>query len=280
MDQIDIECKQHRPGGTKIELDKTEYHFQPLADGAHVAAVADDAHVARLLSIPEAYKLYRGKEVAAAVAAQYTVKIDDIGAVAGLSLMNAIQSGEPVAPVALKDDAKAKALTSLITAITAPFDPLWVATDTPSGDTPPVHDILLGSSVHPYSFDIHGRAYSIGDVIEKAHAATGMSVEDWNLLQDETRADFIDEQLETIQAAGPVSREPAPSAPPAWPAIAAPTVKIEPEAKVVDPVRADLEAQYKELYGKPAHYRMSVDKLRAMIAEFDGRTASTPKKKK
>jgi hypothetical protein len=62
---MDIECRLRRPGGSKIEIGNTEYHFKPLSDGAHVAAVADEQHQDRLLGIPEAYKLYRGKATGA-----------------------------------------------------------------------------------------------------------------------------------------------------------------------------------------------------------------------
>ena len=54
-----IECKNQREGGSLIDIGGTEYHFQPLADGAHVADVANEEHVERFLSIPEAYCLYR-----------------------------------------------------------------------------------------------------------------------------------------------------------------------------------------------------------------------------
>lgn len=58
---MDIECKIHRNGGTKTTIETTEYHFAPLPDGAHVAAVDNEAHADRFLSISEAYKLYRGE---------------------------------------------------------------------------------------------------------------------------------------------------------------------------------------------------------------------------
>ena len=58
-----IECKNKREGGSLIDIGGTEYHFQPLADGAHVADVANEEHVERFLSIPEAYGIYKaGKE--------------------------------------------------------------------------------------------------------------------------------------------------------------------------------------------------------------------------
>lgn len=56
-----LECILKRKEGTRVELGGLEYHFEPLADGAHVAEVADNAHMDRLLAVPEAYKVYHGK---------------------------------------------------------------------------------------------------------------------------------------------------------------------------------------------------------------------------
>lgn len=57
-----IECILRREGGTRAEIGGIEYHFEPLADGAHVAEIANDEHADRFLAIPEAYKVYRGKD--------------------------------------------------------------------------------------------------------------------------------------------------------------------------------------------------------------------------
>jgi hypothetical protein len=57
-----IECILKREGGTTTDLGGIEYHFEPLADGAHVAEVTSEAHIDRFLAIPEGYKVYHGKE--------------------------------------------------------------------------------------------------------------------------------------------------------------------------------------------------------------------------
>ncbi len=57
-----IECTLKRQGGTKAELGGIEYHFEPLADGAHVAEITEVAHIDRFLSIPEGYKVYHGSD--------------------------------------------------------------------------------------------------------------------------------------------------------------------------------------------------------------------------
>ena len=53
-----IECKLHREGGTKVQLNGKEYHFAPQPDGSHVAEVTDEDHIAQLLAIPEGYKIH------------------------------------------------------------------------------------------------------------------------------------------------------------------------------------------------------------------------------
>ena len=55
-----IESIIKRKAGTKIDFPTASYHFKPNDEGAHVAEVEDEAHIARLLSIPEGYRLYQG----------------------------------------------------------------------------------------------------------------------------------------------------------------------------------------------------------------------------
>lgn len=57
-----IECILKRDGGTKTDIGGVLYHFEPLADGAHVAEITEEAHIDRFLAIPEGYKVYHGKE--------------------------------------------------------------------------------------------------------------------------------------------------------------------------------------------------------------------------
>lgn len=56
-----IECKLIRDGGTFVTLGGTNYHFAPTVTAGgvrHIAEVKDKEHIERLLSIPEAYRLY------------------------------------------------------------------------------------------------------------------------------------------------------------------------------------------------------------------------------
>jgi len=55
-----IQCIAQRDGGSKVDIDGIEYHFEPLADGCHVADIEDTKHQDRFLGLSEGYKLYRG----------------------------------------------------------------------------------------------------------------------------------------------------------------------------------------------------------------------------
>lgn len=168
-----IECKLHREGGTKAEIDGTEYHFAPQDDGAHVAFVANERHQDRFLSISEAYRLYRPK---------------------------GIDQSEPAQPATV---------------------------------------ILLGSNVHPATFDINGKTWQLGDVV--ALAAAPFEPEEWNELSDEARADMIDEQLDKLQA--------------------------EQAAQDTTGQIDELRAQYEAKFGKKPHHRLSADKIREALAQ-------------
>lgn len=85
-----IQCKLHRPGGSKIAFgkgrDAVTYHFKPVDSKAdhndiripHVAEVNDKEHIGKLLGITEAYEVYDGTapQAAAEPAAASTGKKD------------------------------------------------------------------------------------------------------------------------------------------------------------------------------------------------------------
>lgn len=52
-----IESVLRRPGGTRVDLFGTEYHFVPQVDGREIADITDPVHVSRFLAIPEGYRL-------------------------------------------------------------------------------------------------------------------------------------------------------------------------------------------------------------------------------
>lgn len=68
-------------------------------------------------------------------------------------------------------------------------------------DTPPPS--LLGSSVQPESFELSdGNVLSLGDVVGRAYAVSGLSVEDWNALEDSAREALIAETVDKLSGEG------------------------------------------------------------------------------
>ncbi|HIE1098253.1 hypothetical protein [Stenotrophomonas maltophilia] len=61
---------------------------------------------------------------------------------------------------------------------------------------------LLGSSVQPASFELpDGSVLLLGDVVARAHAASGLSVEDWNALDETAREVAIAETVGNLSSA-------------------------------------------------------------------------------
>jgi hypothetical protein len=104
--------------------------------------------------------------------------------------------------------------------------------------------ILLGSSEHEANYTIGGTNYALGDVVALAHTASGLSVDEWNDLTDNSRADLIDEQLDKIKGAG---QDGGTGAPP--------------------DERAELAAQYKAKFSRPAHHSWDAAAIRAKLAD-------------
>lgn len=167
---MDIESKIKREGGTHVKLGATNYHFAPLADGAHVATVEDEDHIDRFLSITEGYRLYRGENVALA----------------------------PSLPLQTMNYTDGMSATG-----TAPLPPI-----SPDQQESGI-EALYGSSVHPSRFEIHGTTYSLGDIVALAHTASGLGAAEWNGLAAESRAGMIDDELDKLNEAGPVPSNPA-----------------------------------------------------------------------
>lgn len=69
---------------------------------------------------------------------------------------------------------------------------LSLMADTPS-------PFLVGSSVQPEGFELSdGSVLSLGDVVGRAHAASGLSVEDWNALEVDAREALIAETVDKL----------------------------------------------------------------------------------
>lgn len=92
--------------------------------------------------------------------------------------------------------------------------------------------ILLGSDVHPSAFEINGKEYSLGDVVQLAFAAAQMNHEAWNGLSEGERADLIDAELDKLENAKN---------------------------------RDELTAEYEAKFGKKPHHRLSAEKIQAAI---------------
>lgn len=107
---------------------------------------------------------------------------------------------------------------------------------------------LAGSTSHPAQFEIEGKTYSLEAVVRRAFDDSGLTVEEWNDLDDETRATKIDLVLDGI-AEGEVTLE-----------------AVEPQMSEEDE-RAALIEQYKAKFGSAPRGRMSIETLKAKLAE-------------
>lgn len=106
--------------------------------------------------------------------------------------------------------------------------------------------ILLGSNDHPATFDIAGKAYQLGDIVRLAFEASGMTTDEWNAQDDDTRASQIDEQLDALEGDGG---------------------ETKPEQKLQDAAdRAELVEQYTAKFGKAPKASMKNDTLRTKLA--------------
>lgn len=131
------------------------------------------------------------------------------------------------------------------------------ATFAPATDAPfidPDNVTLLGSNVHPATFEINGQTYALGDIVARAFADSGLTAENWNDLPDDTRATKIDIVLDGIEDGEIVLEAPA-----------APPVEQPTEQPTED--RAALAAQYKAQFGKNPPNTMKADAIKAKLAE-------------
>lgn len=60
---------------------------------------------------------------------------------------------------------------------------------------------LIGSSVHEAIYQIGSATLTLGEIVAKAHVASGLSVEEWNELEDEDRHAKIDIMLDELAEA-------------------------------------------------------------------------------
>lgn len=179
-----IECILKREGGSVVDLGGLEYHFEPLADGAHVADVSEEAHIDRFLSIAEGYKVYHGK---------------------GTPKGEPKQIGEST--------------------------PVSVPASEPKSAGP-----LAGSEELPPQFDIGGKTITQLEAVQAAFAASGMTSDEWNELDDSERAAKIEIALDDMADADEAGNDT--------------TGDLD-----------ALKAAYKERFGKAAHHTWTAEAI-------------------
>ena len=187
-----IQCILVRAGGTFADIEGTQYHFEPLEDGAHVAEVSSVTHIDRFLGISEGYKVYHGTQTPA---------------------------GKPT-PIQLavindKQDVRAGAKQT-----------------------------LNGSSVHDGSYEINGVTIMLGAVVQAAFAASELTADEWNELEEDDRHAKIDIALDTLAEAEP---------------------DAEPVQEADIASRTELVTAYEAKFGKKPHYRMKVETIKAEL---------------
>lgn len=182
-----------RPDGHSVDLDGTTYEFLPSGNPPYVADVTTEAHIARLLAIPEGYKVL------------------------------------------------------LVDGQAAPKLP-----EPPTKTEPTDQIILLGSDVHPSAFEIHGKEYSLGDIVQLAFKTFDANAQAWNLLDEGERADLIDAELNKLEEAGPEK--------PADPADTNGDGTVDTAEE-----RAALVELYLAKFGKKPHHMAGIAKIRAEL---------------
>ncbi|QMV32515.1 hypothetical protein 2A_00037 [Ralstonia phage Darius] len=99
-------------------------------------------------------------------------------------------------------------------------------------------ETLLGSDVHPAVIDLgDSRTVQLGDVVARAHSASGLTVEEWNALDADARHSLIDAMLDTMADEMPQA-----------------------------PDRAALAEQYKAKFGKAPHGKWTVETIQQKLA--------------
>jgi hypothetical protein len=121
--------------------------------------------------------------------------------------------------------------------------------DTAPTETQPDPSLLkVAGSMFPPSFEINGKTYSLMDVTMRAFMDSGLTVEDWNGLDDEHRATKTEIVLEALEDG---------------------EITLEPSAPAAGPVdeRAALVAAYTAKFGKAPAANIKTETLKAKLAE-------------
>lgn len=138
----------------------------------------------------------------------------------------------------------------------------------------PAKDVLVGSSVLPSIIELaEGVTVQLGEVVRRTHEASGLSVADWNALDDGDREARLAATVLELQAAAEAEAEAKKAAPAAAAAAEGEKAKASGGTGTQNPPVAEkdaLLARAKEL-GIEAKGTWGVLKLQAAIAEAEAK---------
>lgn len=131
---------------------------------------------------------------------------------------------------------------------------------------------IVGSSVHAASYKIlGGETIGLGDLVRMALDDAGLSVEDWNKLDDHERHTYIDTTLAELRGKDYKDAEPEQDNP-------EPTVETEAPKDangngindaLEGKTRAELVPLYVERFGREPSSRMKVEDIKRALSEDD-----------
>jgi hypothetical protein len=119
--------------------------------------------------------------------------------------------------------------------------------DNPPTVTVDAGQLRVAAGFEP-SYDINGKTYSLADVTLRAFTDSGLTVEDWNGLDDEHRATKTEIVLDSLEDG---------------------EITLEPSTQAAGPVdeRAALVAAYTAKFGKAPAANIKTETLKAKLAE-------------
>ncbi|SEH89720.1 hypothetical protein [Paraburkholderia hospita] len=177
-------------------------------------------------------------------------------------------------------------------AVEETLEPIKSTAPTPAPAAPPAVTLEPGQflktsgATFPPSFDIGGTTYTLDEITHHAFGESGLTVEDWNGLDEEHRSTKIEIVLDALEA-GEIAVAKLPPKAPELPNEtaqddakqdgAAPLFKGEqgdspqnglpaPDSDAEKTERAVLDAVYKERFGKLPPSNMKIETLRAKLA--------------
>lgn len=219
-----IESLIRRANGTKVEMDGERYHFLPTAtDERHQASVEDREHIRRFLAIPEGYRPLEGEvegvpstsdipRTSGVYAAQFKLVNGESITLQELTSRAFTASGLSLQEWNAQEDQDLHeqldtCLTEINFELTEKGGP--VSGYVPDGDAnPPAPPALVGSDKFPASIEFGGSAYSLGFVVQGAFNTSGLSVEEWNALEQTDRDARIEAVIERLKPAAPAGQQP------------------------------------------------------------------------